>query len=197
MRRIFAFVAAACLFGGLALPASAASGSGPPPIPTCNPGGGPCQETDHFSQLQFIGAPLNCPASAPSYFSGFVFIDGTGNGIQHINVNAAQDFWITTTFTGTVTIHPILVTVIPNPPPQPPTIIVLGPDPSRAVLTGRLQMWFGISANNKNQVLSDTGNLQATAPDGTMYSAHFNDHLNSIPSNPFAPHTIVMHTTCS
>jgi hypothetical protein len=194
MRRIFAFAAAACLFGGLALPASAASGSGPPPIPTCNPGGGPCQETDHFSQLQILGSPLNCPG----YFGGWALLDVTGNGIQHINVNKAQDFWLTTTFTGAATISPLLVVTKPNPDPtQPPIIVSIAPDPSRPVLTGRLTTWFGIEGNKQNFVMSDTGNVQATAPDGTTYTAHFNDHANTVPGNPFAPHTIVMHANCS
>lgn len=189
MRRILAFAAAACLFGGFALPVSAASGTGPPPTPTCTVG--PCQETDHFGELPILASPLNCPG----YFSGWAFIDVVGNGIQHVNINKAQDFWFTTTFTGAATITPILVLVTPNPT-GPPTITVLGPDPSRPVLTGHLQIWFGFEGNRSNFSQSDTGNLQATAPDGTTYSVHFNDHINSVPANPFVPHTVVMHVSC-
>lgn len=191
MRRILAFAAATVLFGGLALPVSAASGSGPPPNPTCFPSQGPCTETDHFSELSILGSPLNCPG----YFSGWVAIDVVGNGVQHITVNNAQDFWFTTTFAGTATVTPVLVTITPNPPPQPPTITVM-PDPSRPVLTGNLTTWFGFEGNKNNFVVHDTGNAQLTAPDGTTYDVHFNDQISSTGSNPFVPHRLVFHVTC-
>jgi hypothetical protein len=190
-RYVWTVAALACLFSLTAIPAAAGS-TGPPPIPTCFPGAGPCQETDHFSQLQFLGGPLNCPG----YFSGWSAVQATGEGIQHINVNGAQDFWETSTFTGAVVISPILVQVTPNPPPAPPTITVLGPDPNRPVLTGHLQSWFGFEGNRNNFSTSDTANFQGTSPDGTPYSFHFNNHLNSTGNNPFVPHTIVMDISC-
>jgi hypothetical protein len=189
-RYIWTLAAACCLFSLTAIPASAGS-TGPAPILTCVPGAGPCQETDHFSQLQFLGGPLNC-----GYFSGWSSVQVTGEGIQHINVNGAQDFWETSTFTGAAVISPILVQVTPNPPPAPPTITMLGPDPNRPVLTGHLQSWFGFQGNQNNFSESGTANVQATSADGTSYSLHLNDHLNSTGNNPFVPHTIVMDVSC-
>jgi hypothetical protein len=190
-RYAWTVAAVGCLLSFTAIPASAGS-TGPPPIPTCVPGVGPCQETDHFSQLQFLGSPLNCPG----YFSSWSAVQATGEGIQHINVNGAQDFWETSTFTGAAVISPILVQVTPNPLPAPPTITVLGPDPNRPVLSGHLQAWFGFQGNRNNFSTSDTANFQGTSPDGTPYSLHFNNHLNSTGNNPFVPHTIVMDVSC-
>lgn len=181
------------MVGGFAVPVSAASVQGPPPIPTCVPGAGPCTETDHFTELAFLGRPLDCQG----YFGGWVMISVTGNGVEHITVNKAQDFWFTTTFEGTASVTPVLVTVINNPPPQPPTITGVLRDYSRPVLTGHFQTWFGFEGNQNNFVGHDTGNLQLTAPDGTTYDVHFNDHLSSTPANPFVPHTIVFDTHCS
>jgi len=190
MRRVLAFAAAAVMFGGLAAPASAASAPGPAPMPTCLPGAGPCTETDHFSQLTFLGWPLNCQG----YFGSWVLIDVTGIGVQHITVNKAQDFWFTTTFEGAVTAKGVLVTITPNPT-GPPTFTI-SPDPSRPPLTGHFQTWIGFEGNQKNFVAHDTGNLHLTAPDGTAYAVHFNDHASSTAANPFVPHTLVMNTHC-
>ena len=98
MRRLFVLTICMALFAALALPASASSGTGPPPIPTCHPGVGPCQETDHFGELVFYGSPLGCGA-----LNEWAFIQQTGNGVQHINVNKAQDSWFTSTMVGPAT----------------------------------------------------------------------------------------------
>jgi hypothetical protein len=205
MRKLLAFAATVGLLAIAAVPAYANSGSGPPPNPTCypsafappgQPGTGPCTETDHFGTLDFLGSPLNCPG----YFSGWSAISATGNGIQHITVNRADDFWLTSTFTGTATITPLIVIVGPPPGPgQPPTITVVGVDPARPSLSGHLETWFGISGNRSNYVIHDVGNFHGTSVAVTpvqSFSLHFIDHISSIPSNPFAPHTVIMDASC-
>jgi hypothetical protein len=175
----------------LALPASAASGTGPPPIPTCGPpfGLGPCQETDHFGELAFLASPL--PGCA---LAGWAFIDQKGNGVQHINVNAAQDFWFTSTMEGTATIVPVNVVLDSKGNP-----VSFTPDPTKPTLTGQLQQWFGAEFNNKNFSNSGTVNFQGTSSDGSSVSLHFNIHINTTGMAPIVPNLNSMHfdVSCS
>lgn len=96
MRRLLVLPACLALFVGLALEASASM----PPIPTCFPGAGPWQETDHFTELAFVATAIpGCPGLTED-----VAIDQVGNGVQHINVNGVRDFWFTTTVVGAATV---------------------------------------------------------------------------------------------
>jgi hypothetical protein len=190
------------LFGALALPVSAASGTGPPPIPTCGPptgSPGPCQETDHYGQLQFYGSPL---PGCTGIFTEWVFVQQTGNGVQHVNVNAAQDFWFTSTMVGPATLVVGTVLLDSNGKPifdsngNP----IFTPDPTKPVFVGQLQQWFGASFNNKNFSNSGTLNLQATAVDGSMtIAAHFNFHINTTGMQPAIPNLNSAHfdLTCT
>jgi hypothetical protein len=157
------------------------------------PSTGPCNETDHFSDGSFIGNPLNCPGPAP-FASGWVFGAFSGNGVQHMTVNANQDFWATFTFTGTGTFFPILP---PDFSTNPPTIT---PDPSRPAAAGQITEWFGIEGNAKNFVFSDTthfiGTTLAPFPVQTV-DMHFNDHVSSTAQNPFVPHAVVHNLSCT
>jgi hypothetical protein len=178
------------LFAVMALPASAGSGSGFPPPPTCSPGTGPCQETDHFGELAFLASPLpGCPLAA-----GWAFIDQKGNGVQHINVNGAQDFWFTSTMEGTATIVPVNVVLDSNGNP-----VSFTPDPTKPTLTGQLQQWFGAEFNNNNFSNSGTVNFQGTSSDGSSVSLHFNIHINTTGMAPFVPNpnSRNFHVTCS
>src|SRR6266568_2684318 len=76
---------------------------------------GPCQETAHFSDINDMNSPAPPGGGCPAYLSTdfFTFV-GTGNGVDHINVNKAQDGWFTTTFTGTVTITAYLHGTVGN-----------------------------------------------------------------------------------
>jgi hypothetical protein len=189
MKSLLVLCACVALFAVSALPTAAASGTGPPPIPTCYPGVGPCQETDHFGQLSFLGSPLPGCTSL-----GWALISTTGNGVQHINVNAAQDFWFTTTMVGATTIIPGTVTLDANGNPTSFT-----PDPSQPIISGQLQQWFGAQSNQNNFAMSGTGNFHGTTSTGVSVSLHFNTHVNSTGSSAGIPNLSSMHfdVSCS
>ncbi len=191
MRRLLVLSICFALFGTLALPVSAASGTGPPPIPTCGPGLGPCQETDHFGQLTFLGNPL---PGCGEVFNEWALIDQRGNGVQHISVDAAQDFWFTSTMEGTSTL--ILGTVTLDSHGNP---ISFTPDLTKPTFAGQVQQWFGGEFNNKNKSISFTSNLQMTGSDGSSLILHLNAHINSTGNAPFTPNPNSMHfdVTCS
>jgi hypothetical protein len=177
------FVLAAAVFATLvvATPVSANIA----PQPTCSVG--PCTETDHFTEGAFPGMRIpGCTLPA-------VWIAWSGNGVQHINVNAAQDFWLTSTIEGTANISLLKVTFVNGVP-------TFGPGAPFG--TGHLATWFGISANNQNYVVHDTGNLVGTTVAGAPISLHFLDHFSSIPPNPMPTfnfgnaHNTTMHVVC-
>ena len=108
-------------------------------------------------------------------------------------MNSKDDFWFTTTFTGTETFFPILP---PDFTTNPPTIT---PDPGRPAAAGQLTEWFGVEGNAKNFVFHDTTHFigQTLAPFPVQsVDLHFNDHVSSTPQNPFMPHTVVHHLSC-
>jgi hypothetical protein len=194
MKRLLTLAISLGLFVVLAVPVSAGSvppGTQPPPL-SCFPGiGFACQETDHFSAMTFFGSPLPCPGPVGS---GWVLIDATGNGVQHMNVNAAQDFWFTTTLAGPATIQPINITSpIPNPVPQnwvPPSWTPNGPP-----FFGQLQQWFGVQGNRSNFSSSFTINFSGATAAGQSLAFHFNTHMNSTGASPFTlnPHSFQFH----
>jgi hypothetical protein len=186
MKSLLVFVACAALLVVGAAPASAASG---PPVPACHPGVGPCQETDHFSELVFIGSPLpGCQTVTEP-----VLIDAVGNGLQHITVNAAQDFWTTSTMEGAATVVQGSIGLDSNGNP------VFIPDGTKPTFSGHFQQWFGESINRSNASISGTTNFQGTSTTGASVSLHFNLHLNSTGAIPFAPNPSSMHfdVSCS
>jgi hypothetical protein len=179
-RRLIALTAA--IFASLVLAAPVSANYAPQP--TCFPGAGPCNETDHYTQAAFPGMPI------PACGLPAVWIE-----VQHIHVNQAQDFWETSTLEGAANISLLSVTFDGNGNP------IFGPGAPYA--TGHLTTWFGISANNQNYVVHDTGNLVATTTTGAQVSLHFVDHASSIPPNsiPTFPnfgnaHTLFMKFTC-
>src|SRR5260370_5363346 len=98
MKSAFVLIGCLSLLIVAALPAGAASGPGP--ALSCYPGVGPCQETDHFGQSESFGNPLpGCDTLA-----GWALISTTGNGVQHMDVNSAQDFSFTFTMEGSTTL---------------------------------------------------------------------------------------------
>ena len=169
----------------VALPASANYA----PQPTCFPGAGPCNETDHYTQAAFPSMAI------PACGLPDVWIDVTGNGVQHVNVNKAQDFWETSTLEGAANISLLIVTFDTNGNP------IFSPGAPYG--TGHLTTWFGISGNKQNYVVHDTGNFVGTTTTGTSISLHFVDHASSIPPNaiPQFPnfgnaHTLFMKFSC-
>jgi hypothetical protein len=178
LKKLLVVVACLTFFAASALPAGAASGVGPPPIPTCLPGLGPCQETDHFGEFLFVGSPLpGCTSLA-----GAALIDTKGNGVQHINVNTAQDFWFTTTMVGPTHIIQGTAQFDQMGNYIPGTFV---PDTTLPTIDGHLQQWFGQQANKNNFSASSTGNFQGTNSNGVSVSLHFNFHFNSTGSHPF------------
>jgi len=189
MRKLLALFAAACAFAFLSIPVAANSGSGFAPFPWCHPAipanafgigqppidlasTGPCQETDHFGLSVFIPSPGGpCPAPFP----GPVVVFGQGNGISHSNVNAADDWWATSTFEGSADVYEFR-----------------GFDNGRPILgahlaTGHQMQWFGNSLNAKNFVLHDTANIKITtlATPAQTFDLHFADHASSTGGNPY------------
>ena len=170
-----------------ALPASAASG---PPALSCYPGVGPCQETDHFGHDAFLGSPLpGCSA-----LSGWALFDITGNGVQHMNVNAKQDFWFTFTEEGAAAIVQGSVVLDSNGNP-----ISFTPDYTKPTFSGHFPQWFGEQANNLNYSRSGTANFLGTSSAGGSISLHLNTHLNTTGSAPTVPNMSSAHfdVSCS
>jgi hypothetical protein len=184
MRRLFVLAICTALFGALAIPVSANSGTGPPPIPSCYPGVGPCQETDHFGQLTFLASPL---PGCGGVFDEWALIDQRGNGVQHINVNGAQDAWFTSTMEGPATLVVGTLTFDSNGNPS------FTPDTTKPTFAGRLQQWFGGQLNKNNASMSLTVNLQMTGSDGSSLTLHLNAHVNTTGSAPFTPNPNSMH----
>ncbi len=187
MKPVLAVVAWAALFFVTAIPAGAASG---PPQLSCFPGVGPCQETDQFGEIAFLGAPLpGC-----STLTNWALIDTVGNGVQHMNVNASQDFWFTTTMVGATTIVQGSVVLDSNGNP-----ISFTPDYSLPTFSGRLQQWFGEALNRQSATVSGTGNFQGTSSTGASVSLHFNNHINFTAAQRIVPNLSSLHfdVSCS
>jgi hypothetical protein len=199
MKRLLTVAVSLGLFVFLALPVSAGSvpPGTPPPQLTCYPGiGVACNETDHFSEMVGFGNPLPCPR-----FQEWVVIDATGNGVQHITVNAAQDFWETFTLAGPGSIQLIKVLTfkfIPNPP-NPPMMVPDTYTNDGLPFTGQLQQWFGASGNRNNFVFSFTTNFQGTTSTGQPVSVHINGHQNTTGAFSGIPNLNSAHfdATCS
>jgi hypothetical protein len=188
MKRLLTLAVSLGLAVVLATPVSAGSvppGTQPPP-PSCFPGVGPCTETDHFSEMTFFGSPLPCPGPV----GGWALIDATGNGVQHITVNAAQDFWLTTTLVGPATIQPIDVTAF-DAFGNPSVFTNSGP-----LFMGRLQQWFGIQGNRNNFSSSFTINFSGATAAGQSLTFHVNVHMNSTGANPLVLNPHSFHFNC-
>jgi hypothetical protein len=180
----------------VALSGVAASANTAPPQACGSTQPGPCTETDHFTQqLGFVtpigqpSKPSNCPAFV---LNDFPFLDFTGNGVEHVTLNKAQDFWATSTFTGkgTITLYPpsSLANLSVDNNGNVTADIVGPPD---AVYSGKLQTWFGVSDNKQAGVVHDTINVQAADQAGNSIHLHQNSHTSwSGGSEPFVdpPH---------
>jgi len=93
-----------------------------------------------------------CGSAAPGGL-----LTGTGNAVFHTTVNAAGDFWLTSTQEAWFT---------------------LTPDTGTVTYSGHYAIWFGVSLNMNNQVQHDIFNIQATGSDGSTISLNIVDHLN-------------------
>jgi hypothetical protein len=135
---------------------------------------GPCTETVHFSEINEMNAPAppggGCPAFASTDFATFV---GTGNGVEHITVNKAQDLWFTTTFTGTMTITGYLHGTVDS---DGNVTSVSDPDPNVPPFTGKVTEWFGASFNQQNAVMHSTIHFTGTNANGESLRFHDPSH---------------------
>jgi hypothetical protein len=153
------FAAAVAVVTVPLLTASAASANPAPELACGMTQPGPCSETAHFTdQNEWLTPPdVGLPASCPSFIAtDAALVTGTGNGVEHITVNKAQDAWFTSTFTGdvTITLYPLSSVVLD---PDGAVIAVVGPpDATQPVFTGKQTEWTGGSFNNKNSVVHGT-----------------------------------------
>ena len=210
MRKFLAVVATVFALLLLSVPVAANSGTGQAPFPTCHPfipanafgpgqppvdlaSTGPCQETLHFGESDFVPQPGGpCPPPVP----GPVFVRGLGNGIEHSNVNKADDWWTTSTFEGSADVF-VLNGFDANGNP------ILG----ALLATGHQMQWFGTSLNRSNFVEHDTANIRITTlgKPAQTFDIHFADHISSTGGNPFVfgippfqepAHTVFMKFSC-
>ena len=168
MVRMMTLTAGAALAVPLALmqPAGAATA---PDLACGNTQPGPCTETAHFSDINDTGTPLPPGAGCPaSLVTDYVTIVGTGNGIEHITVNKAQDGWFTSTFTGTatITLYPPSSVTVDN---DGNVTIVGPPDANETPYTGKITQWFGGSFNKQNAVDHSTFHFDGTNETGQSF----------------------------
>jgi hypothetical protein len=132
--------------------------------------------TSHFSVVQQWGTPTGAPTNQSNctgpvgnaLVNDYVFIDDTGNGVQHQTVNGAGDAWFTTTFTGTgdITFYPPKsVNVTFDNMGNITNVVITGP--SDMTVSAKLQEWFGFEANKQNAVGHGTVNAHGTVTVGS------------------------------
>ena len=175
-------------------PAGAATA---PNLPCGTTQPGPCQETAHFTDINDLNTPAppggGCPAYLSTDFFSFV---GSGHGVEHINVNRAQDAWFTSTFTGSVTITAYLHGKVDK---NGNVKSVSDPDPNVLPFSGRITEWFGGSFNKQSSVFHSTINLSVTNANGVTIRVHVVSHQSWTPgSDPNGPpHTAFNKISCS
>jgi hypothetical protein len=132
--------------------------------------------TSHFSVVQQWGSPTtptsqnNCTGPiGNALLNDYVYINDTGNGVQHETINGAGDAWFTTTFTGTgvITFYPpSSVDVTFDSQGNITNVVVKGsPD---MIVSAKLQEWFGFEANKQNAVGHGTINAHGTVTVGSV-----------------------------
>jgi hypothetical protein len=179
--RAAALIALALVVAGvLAAPASA----DPAPLLSCGSTvTTSCSETAHFSDVDQWQEPVGAATGCPSYVvDDYALMVGTGNGIEHANIDKAGDFWATNTFTGDVTLTfydpaNVIVTVIN----ENGDITATPTGPADNVLTGHLTQWFGVSDNKQNGEFGFTFSFSGTDETGATISLHGSSHTNWTP----------------
>lgn len=173
IRRLTLVTAAAA---ALAIPLVTAGSAAADPAPVLSCGStvpGPCSQTAHYTDdLEYFTPLPDLPADCPSFIGTDVVVaSGTGNGVEHINLNKDQEAWFTQTFTGEVTLtaYPLAQATFDN---DGNVVSVSGaPDSNVPVYTGKLTDWFGGSFNNKNAVFTGTVDIDAVG-DGQPLHVH-------------------------
>ena len=200
MKKVLARMMTATAVAALAVPLMAMqpAGAATEPVLACgNTQPGPCQETAHYTNIDDKNTPAppggGCPAFLSTDFFTFV---GTGHGIEHINLNKAQDGWFTDTFTGSVTITAYLHGKVDK---DGNVKSVSDPDPNVLPYSGKITQWFGGSFNMQSSVFHGTINISLTNANGESLRVHFVTHASWTPgSDPNGPpHTAFDKITCS
>ncbi|WP_344257041.1 hypothetical protein [Terrabacter carboxydivorans] len=205
LRHLRAIAVLGCASVIVLLAGSPASADNPPPLACGTPAmPGPCAQTAHFTNQQGFETPLGTPTNASTCPDWLVndlpFLDMTGNGVEHVNANKAQDFWATNTFTGTGTLTlypPSSVNLVFDSQGNIVSATITGP--ADTILTGHITDWFGVSANQSSAVIHGTVNVTGTLTDGTQLSVHYTTHASWTPGQiPFvdAPHLSFNKVTC-
>jgi hypothetical protein len=183
--------ATAAVVLGLGVFGAASASADTPPNLTCgNTQPGPCSQTAHFTDDDEFGSPLPPGPGCPAFVqTDYVHIVGTGNGVEHINVNRAQDAWFTFTFTGNVSLTAYPASSLTFDKQGNVTGIVGPPDANVPVFSGKLTEWFGGSFNNKNATNTGTINVSATGG-GQSLTVHAVFHANwAVGADPSGPPT--------
>jgi hypothetical protein len=196
MVRMMTVAAVAALAAPLAM-MQAAGAATAPDLACGNTQPGPCSETAHFSDINEMNTPAPPGGGCPAYLSTdfFTFV-GTGQGVEHINVNAAQDGRFTTTFTGSVTITAYLNGTVDN---DDNVTSVSNPDPNVLPFSGKITESFGGSFSRQNFVFQASINISVSDANGDHIRVHFTSHQSSTPgSDPNGPpQTTFDKITCS
>ena len=191
--------------GASTLGASVAYADNAPTQACGNTQPGPCSETDHFTNqngfVTPIGTPTNATTCPSNILADFVLLATSGNGVEHATANKAQDFWATSTFTGTgtATFYPAssLMNIVMDNQGNIISADIVGPPD--AVLTGKLTDWFGASFNSKNAVIHDTINFTGSDQNGNSVTLHDTAHTSwTGTQKPFIdpPHLAFNSATC-
>ena len=184
MKRRFAAVIALVLLAGVGL-AGPASADTAPLLACGSTITTPCSETAHFSDLDQWQTPVGPATDCPTYVvNDFVLMVGSGNGIEHANINKAGDFWATNTFTGAVTLTfydpaNVDVTVID----ENGDIRATPTGPPDAVVTGHLTQWFGVSDNKQSGEFGFTFSFTGVDQSGSPLTLHGDSHTNWTPAD--------------
>jgi hypothetical protein len=186
----------------LALPLVLAQAAGADTAPNLACGStqpGPCSETAHFNEINNVAPPLPPTPGCPAVLStDFVLMVGTGNGIEHVTINKAQDGWFTMTFTGTATLTEYPPSSV-SPDNNGNFTITGPPDASVQPYTGKLTQWFGGSFNKQSSVVHMTFHFSGTTADGQTARVGVTQHLSWTPgTDPNGPpHTGFAKVRCS
>ena len=119
--------------------------------------------------------PQSFPAANPCTGAPGMVTETANNQIEHVNVNKAGDFWITSTGEGTVIFTP--------------------DDPTAPSGTGHFTQWFGTQSNNKSFVTSFTMTVVIQLTDGSQVTLHQTGHTTITPNGPGVTFTN-MTVTC-
>jgi hypothetical protein len=159
-----------------------------------------CSQTVHYSDLDTWFPPPGPGDNCPAYLEDdFGHVVATGNGVEHVTINKAGDFWSTVTFTGDATITLYAPDNVDVTFDQDGNVAATPIGPPDAVVTGHLTQWFGASDNKQSGEFGQTTTVQGVDQDGNAITIHMTQHANWTPgSEPFddPPHHAQADFSC-